>query len=230
MKKFWIGAILIVSLITLTGCTPSEEETTLSDALKFKQEYEAINGKENASGKVHRSLTIEEDNPIVYTTAEDIVKKIENNETFYVYFGSKLCPWCRSVIEKFIEVANLNNVKTIYYVDIWDEEGKEILRDQYTLKDGEPTKTQEGTDAYYQLLELLNPLLEDYTLTDEDGKAQSTGEKRIYAPSFIYIDKGTPITLTEGISTLQEDSRGQLTDEILADEQQQFEEFFKEAN
>ena len=34
---------------------------------------------------------------------KDILKRIDNKETFYVYFGDRLCPWCRSVIEKSIE-------------------------------------------------------------------------------------------------------------------------------
>ena len=51
---------------------------------------------------------------------------IENKETFYVYFGDELCPWCRSVIEKFIEVAKKNDVKKVYYVKIWDDDHNEI--------------------------------------------------------------------------------------------------------
>ena len=53
-----------------------------------------------------------------------MLEKIENEDSFYVYFGSKLCPWCRSVIEKAVDIANLNNVSKIYYIDIWNDEGK----------------------------------------------------------------------------------------------------------
>ena len=127
MKKILLGILLVFTAFTLTGCK--------NDALKFKEDYESMNGKENAMGKVHRTITISEKNPYVYITPKELVKKIEKKETFYVYFGSTLCPWCRSVIEKSIEVANNKGISKIYYVDIWDDEGNEILRDKFSVKE-----------------------------------------------------------------------------------------------
>lgn len=213
--------LIIGTMFMITGCGNE-------DAKKFKSDYESINGKENASGKVHRSVTIDENNPFVYTSAEEIVKKIESKETFYVYFGDKLCPWCRSVIEKSIEVAKEKNIKTIYYVPIWDEDGNEILRDRLKVNDeGKLETVKEGTEAYKKLLELLDNVLSDYSLTDKDNKKVETKEKRIYAPNFIYIENGEAKKLTEGISEKQSDSREELTEEILKDEQEQFESFFQ---
>lgn len=222
MKRKIVMMLLIVgTMFMITGCGNE-------DAKKFKNDYESINGKENASGKVHRSITIDENNPFVYTTAEEIVKKIESKETFYVYFGDKLCPWCRSVIEKSIEVAKEKKIKTIYYVPIWDEDGNEILRDRLKINDeGKLETVKEGTEAYKKLLELLDNVLSDYSLTDKDNKKVETKEKRIYAPNFIYIENGEAKKLTEGISEKQSDSREELTEEILKDEQEQFESFFQ---
>ena len=213
--------LIVGTMFFMTGCGNK-------DAQKFKNDYESINGKENASGKVHRSITIDENNPFAYATAEEIVKKIESKETFYVYFGDKLCPWCRSVIEKSIEVAKEKNIKTIYYVPIWDEDGNEILRDRLKVNDeGKLETVKEGTEAYKKLLELLDNVLSDYSLTDKDNKKVDTKEKRIYAPNFIYIENGEAKKLTEGISEKQSDSREELTEEILKDEQEQFESFFQ---
>ena len=123
-----------------------------------------LNGKTNANGKEHRTVEIAKDNPIVISSAEEIIKKIENEESFYVYFGSSLCPWCRSVIEKAMEIANMNGISKIYYVDVWDKEGNEILRDKYTLDDdGKAVKDIDGTEEYYKLLEYLDAVLDDYT-------------------------------------------------------------------
>lgn len=221
MKKSILLAILVCTLF-LMGCTSQEK-----DSLKFKEEYESLNGTTSSSGKEHRSISISENNPFVYATAEEIVEKIENGETFYVYFGSKLCPWCRSVIEKVIEVANDKKISTIYYVDIWDEEGNEILRDQYTLLEDGLELTVEGTETYYKLLDLLDNILPEYNLTDAEGNSISTNEKRIYAPNFIYIENGTAVRLTTAISTLQTDSRGELTEEILQEEEILLNEFFE---
>ena len=217
MKKYLI--LSLVCLIFLCGCQNK-------DALTFKEEYESVNGVENKNGKVHRSVTISEDNPYEKTTTSKILKMIEEKKTFYVYFGDKLCPWCRSVIEKSIEVAKNNKVQKIYYISIWNDEGEEILRDKYDFVDGELKKTIKGTNDYQKLLEIFNELLKEYTITDSNGEKVSTGEKRIYAPNYIYIENGKAIKLVTGISDLQTDSRGELTNEILKDEEQIFKDFF----
>ena len=219
MKKRLLLLVLLLSIFTLSACSKK-------DNILFKNDYESLNGTTNANGKEHRDVTIPKDNPIVISDAKEIVQMIENEETFYVYFGSKLCPWCRSVIEKALEIANLNGVKKIYYVDIWDNEGNEILRDKYTLDDdGNPVKSQDGTDEYSKMLTYFDNVLEDYTYT-KDEETLSYGEKRIYAPTFIYVAKGKAIRMTTGISSQQSGARDTLTEEILKDEEKQFDDFF----
>ena len=222
-SKLIILTIIVLSLLTLTACSKNK------DAINFKNDYESLNGKENKSGKVHRTVSISENNPFVKVEAKDIVKKIEDKETFYVYFGSKLCPWCRSVIEKAIEVANDYEIKKIYYVDIWDNDGNEILRDDYSLdKDNKPKLESDGSEEYKKLVESFNDLLRDYTITNDKDEKVSVGEKRIYAPNFIFVKNGKASKITTGKSDKQKDSREELTKEILADEQAAFEDFFAE--
>ena len=223
MKKIFISLIAIVLVLGVNGCAKKE-----SDALKFKKDYESVNGKENSHGKIHRELNIPEDNVFIISSASEIVEKINNKETFYVYFGSKLCPWCRSTIVKASEIAKDMGVSKIYYVDIWDNDGNEILRDKYVLNDNKPTLEKDGTIEYKKLLEAFDSLLKDYTLTSEDGKVISTGEKRIYAPNFIFIEKGIAKKLVTGLSDKLTDSRGELTKEILDDEESIYREFFTE--
>lgn len=218
-KNIIIILLLVVAMLGISGCGNDK-------ALAFKNEYESVNGKTNARGVEHRTVSIPEDNPYEKISTKELLEKINNKETLYVYFGDKLCPWCRSVIEKSIAVAKTKNITKIYYINIWDDEGKEILRDKYELVDGKLTKTIEGTEDYQKLLEIFASVLSDYNLTDSDGKSISTGEKRIYAPNFIYIEKGEVIKLTEGISDEQTDSRGELTEAILKDEEELFKGFF----
>ena len=219
MKNKLLLLLLVISIFTLTACTKK-------DSIIFKEQYESLNGTTNSNGKAHREVTISKKNPIIISDAKEIVKMIEEEESFYVYFGSTLCPWCRSVIEKALEIANNNGIEKVYYVDIWDSEGKEILRDKYELdENNKPLKTIDGTEEYQKLLTYLDSVLEDYTYTLNDQKL-SYGEKRIYAPTFFYIAKGKPIRMTTGISSLQTGSRDELTKEILADEEKQFDEFF----
>ena len=224
MKKKILLIIVLTSFLILIGC--SNQKSNLYGE-NFKKDYEALNGKVNKMGKEHRTVTIDEDNPFEQITASQLLEKIENKETFYIYFGDKLCPWCRSVIEKAVEVAKNRGINKIYYVAIWDDEGNEIVRDKYELKDGELEKTVEGCKEYSKFLKYFDKVLKDYELTDEEGNKVSTGEKRIYAPNFIYVKDGKAIRLTTGISDKQEDPREELTEEILEDEEELFEEFFK---
>ena len=220
MKKYLIVLVLFIMLLGVTGCKNNKY------ALEFKEEYESLNGTTNKSGKEHRTISISKNNPFHKVEQKDIVKMIEDKETFYLYVGDPLCPWCRSVLEKSIEVAKENKVKEIYYIDIWDDDGNEILRDKYELKDGTLVKTVNGTEEYKKLLEYFDSVLSNYTVSDNDGNKIETGEKRIYAPNFFYIENGKVIKLVEGISDKQKDSREELTKEILDDEQKIFEEFF----
>ena len=222
-NKILLILLLIVGMMSLTACGNKKEK--MSDALKFKEEYESFNGEKNDYFK-YRNLSIKEDNPFVYTTAEDVVKKIENEETFIVYFGDPECPWCRSVIEQAIESANENSIEKIYYIRIWNGFHNEILRDEYELKDGKPIIKSKGTDAYYKLLEYFDKLLEDYTLTDENDNTVSVGEKRLFAPNFISIKNGKAEELIDGISEKQESFDSELSEEILKEENEIFDKFY----
>ena len=219
MKKYF-AILFIISLLIITGCKKT---------VSFKNDYEEINGKVNATGKIHRSITIPEDNPMEEVDASEIVKKIDNKETFYVYFGSRLCPWCRSVIESAIKVANIRGISKIYYVDIWDDDAKEILRDKYVLdENNKPVLESDGTSDYKKLVESFKSLLRDYTLTDKEDNNIEVGEKRIYAPNFMYIDNGVLKKLVTGKSDKLTDSRGELTEEIKKDQEEIFDDFFTE--
>lgn len=222
-KKVFLILILFIGLL-VTGCS-----TNNKDALKFKEEYEKINGdKTSYSDNKYRTLKIDKNNPYVYSSAKEILEKINDKETFYVYFGSSYCPWCRSVIEKSIESAEKNNIKKIYYVDIWNGFHNEILRDTYKLNDeNEVEKEKDGTKEYYKLLEKFDNLLEDYTLTTDDGEEVKVGEKRIFAPDFIYVENGVAKRITSATSEKQKDADAKLTKEILKDEETSFNDFFK---
>lgn len=225
MKKIISIFICFAMILGLSSCG---NKAGVENTNRFKEEYESLNGVQNSSGKEHRTLSIDEENPFVYATPKEIIEKIEDKETFYVYFGSAYCPWCRSVIETSIEVAKEKGISTIYYVDIWDGDHKEILRDTYKLNDKNKVElVSEGTEEYKTLLNYFDSVLGDYTLTDSKGKTIKVGEKRIFAPNFIYVEEGSAKRITEGTSEKQTQSRMELTDEILEDEKELFNTFFQ---
>ena len=204
MKKILTTALILLSIFLLTGCVDKN-----SDAYKFKTEYESINGEKNGSGKEYRSLNITNDNPFVYSSAKEISEKIDNKETFIVYFGFKECPWCRSVLEQLIKAAKDNNVETIYYVDVKD------IRDVKEIdENGEVVTTTEGDSSYMKLIEKMAVVLDDYTLTNENEEEIETGEKRIYAPNVVAVSRGKAIQLETGISDELTDPYMELTTKI----------------
>ena len=159
-KRSIFVVIAILLLLIITGCS-YEQEVVITDAIKFKEEYESINGnKVGNSSYTVRELSIPDDNPFVYASANDIITMMDNNETFIVYFGFNSCPWCRSVLPTLLEVADDLELEKIYYVDVKD------MRDTLAVNEkGKVYTVKEGTEGYIGLLSRLDNVLEDYTLT-----------------------------------------------------------------
>lgn len=198
-KKIILIIVLLIGIISITGC----EKKELTDAEKFKEEYESINNKTINKKKV-RKVSISKDNPIVYKEAKDIIKMMDSKNTFIVYFGFNDCPWCRSMVETLLKVAEDYNIDKVYYVDIKN------IRDEKELDKNENIKTtKEGTKDYLELINKLDNLLEEYKVNDV-----SMNEKRIYAPNVIAITNGNPLEMTTGISDDQKDPYEELTDEM----------------
>ena len=91
LKTIFIIVILII--IIVPGLIVIREQSKINDEhLKFKKDYEKLNGKTTSSNKKYRSITIPEDNPFAFSTVEEVVDKMNNKDTFIVYFGAN---WCR---------------------------------------------------------------------------------------------------------------------------------------
>lgn len=228
-NKISLIIMLILVLFGICGCEWNKKKVK-TDAILFKEEYESFNNKSNEYFD-YRNISIDKNNPIVYTTDSEIVKKIENGETFIVYFGDPECPWCRSVIETAIDIANDNNIKKIYYVRIWDGFHNEKVRDTYKLDDNnKPYLESAGSAAYSKLIDYLAPVLSDYTLTTSNGKKVKVNEKRIMAPNFIFVKEGKAISMVDGISKFQKNYNDELTKEIIDDEIEILDKFFSDIN
>lgn len=197
------------------------DTNVVTDSIKFKEEYEALNGMKGSNDVQIRSILIDEDNPLIYATEDDIVSMIENKESFIVYFGFANCPWCRSVIPSLIQAAKESNVTKIYYVDVLN------IRDKYELDEkNKAVRTVEGTAGYYKLLELLDDVLDDYSpLTYEvkkKTKKVSIKEKRIYAPNIIAVKNGEAKAKEDGLIEALVDPYMELTDEMKCEIKEQF--------
>lgn len=208
MKKSLTIVLILVFTLILTACGIERDEK--SDAIRFKEEYEKLNGvKQEKNGKTIRTIQIDEDNPFVYKSAGDIIKMINDKKTFAVYFGFSDCPWCRSVVPTLSEVATDLGIKEIYYVDV-----KDIRDELEVLENGDIATKKKGSKDYLELLNLLGNVLEDYKLTDSDGNYVDTDEKRIYAPNVVTIVSGKAEKMDSGISEDLSDPYMKITKKI----------------
>ena len=212
---FLMAAFGIVYIFSELSTEDELADALVTDAKIFKEEYENENNKELEDGTKLLSLNIEEENPIIYKEAKDIVEMINNKESFYVFFSYSTCSWCRNILPSLLESAKENEVDKIYYVDIAN------IRDTYELDEAhKPIRKSEGSEAYYKLLEMLDYILDDYTpltYTTSKGKTKKVkvDEKRIYAPTLIGIKDGEAKLKTSGVLAEQTDPNIKQTQEQL---------------
>lgn len=205
LKNMQILIPLILIVVLIIASTIYIINYNNKDQIKFKKEYENLNNQKLENNNKARKVIIPGNNPIIYATAEEISKKIDNKETFAVYFGFSKCPWCRSIISNLLKVAKDLNVEKIYYVDV------ENIRDIKELKNDKIKTTKKGTKGYYKLLKSLDNILDDYKIIDKNNTEISANEKRIYAPTIVGIVDGKAQKSTTGISSLQKEPYMKLT-------------------
>lgn len=178
-----ICTIVVVGICTLAIINHEKElkEQKTSDAIKFKEEYESLNGTVSASNNTFPTVTLPEESTLKYITEAEAVE-ILKNEKGVIYFGFNKCPWCRTMVTSLVNASKEYEVP-LYYLDILD------IRDNFEVVEGELKKTKEGTEAYYEILKLLDSKLEDYIIMDGEKKYE-TKEKRLYAPTVVAVDNG----------------------------------------
>ena len=207
-RLFMIIVTVLAAIVLVLNIQKVISNNSQTDGIKFKEEYEKLNGKKNDQGKKYREITIDSKNKMVYKTTEEVLNLIDKQKSFVLYFGFDTCPWCRSVVPTLASISKELNQK-VYYIDVKD------IRDSYELDDdNKPKLVKKSSKDYSKLLEKLEPVLEDYTLTDSDNNEIKVGEKRIYAPNIISVINGEAKELTTGISDKQTEGYMKLTKEM----------------
>lgn len=210
-RLFMIIVTILAAIVLVLNIQKVISNNSQTDGIKFKEEYEKLNGKKNDQGKKYREITIDSKNKMVYKTTEEVLDLIDKKKSFVLYFGFDTCPWCRSVVPTLASISKELN-QEVYYIDVKD------IRDTFELDDdNKPKLVKKGSKDYSKLLKKLEPVLEDYTLTDSDNNEIKVGEKRIYAPSIVSVIDGKAKELTTGISDKQTAGYMKLTKEMEKD-------------
>ena len=207
-KLFMIIVTILAAIVLVLNIQKVISNNSQTDGIKFKEEYEKLNGKKNDQGKKYRDITIDSKNKIIYKTTEEVLDLIDKKKSFALYFGFDTCPWCRSVVPTLASISKELN-QEVYYIDVKD------IRDTFELDDdNKPKLVKKSSKDYSKLLEKLEPVLEDYILTDSDNNEIKVGEKRIYAPSIVSVIDGKAKELTTGVSDKQTYGYMKLTKEM----------------
>lgn len=202
MKK---NIVIIISLVIIIGIMSfilffmKKDKTVLytEDEKQFKLEYEKLNGTEVYENYILKSINIDADNNIDYVTDDEIMDKLTKG-TNIIYFGWADCNWCRSLVPTLIDTLKENEIDTLYYYDL-----KELRNSYENDKDEDKVKLYE---------DILNIIGEDITSTfnEESSKA---GEKKILAPTVVFIKDGKYVGVHIKTVESQENSTDELTNE-----------------
>jgi len=167
--------IVVVSLLILGAGVyawnfVNNRTTDEMDAMRFKNEYEELNGTTDSYGNLRTEITISEDNNVVYLTYEELIEFIENG-TGLLFFGRPQCPWCRLLVPMMLEFADEDDI-TIYYFN----------------PDADRTANNE---RYQNILRLLHNYLPVDTVTqDEDDPNFDPNLKRVTLPHLFFMRDG----------------------------------------
>lgn len=178
MKKYIILiSIFIISILLSFFIDRYLSNNTITDELKFKEEYESLNGKEweisGYKGK-YLNISIPKNNLVKYATNENIVSLLKEG-THVIYFGNAACNWCRSAVSVLIDTALEYNLDEIYYYDFFTS------RDAY--EDG---TNSELVKLYEDIINELDSFIEK--TFDENSKV--AGKKRLSAPTVVIVSNG----------------------------------------
>ena len=141
---------------------------------------------------------VDKDNLYEYSTYDNIIDTIKDG-TGIIYLGFKACALCQEITPILNDVAKEKNIEEILYYDFKD------MRDNNTLE-------------YQELAKLL------YEYIKEDDE----GNKRITAPTIVFVNKGNIAAIY--IGTLNSNSEEIMTEEEKDNLKQNFESLIDKMN
>lgn len=174
-----IIVIAIMSFVLVLMKTDKNQNEFSADEIKFKQEYESVNGVELAENYSLKNVEIVSDNNVSYVSDNEVLDLLQNG-TNVIYFGWADCNWCRSIVPTLIDVLKDNSIDTLYYYDF------KSLRSAY-----EENSDDKKVSIYKDILSIIG---EDINSVFDENSLRS-GEKKILAPTVVFIKDGKYVGL-----------------------------------
>ena len=209
--NYWktICACVLIILILVVGylsykklydrnktIVPAEKYTV--DEVKFKKEYESLNGKTNSNEEILKDVEINDNNNVKYVSLTEAVNLIKNDQGI-IFFAYPTNQKSRIAAQILINSMNNTDLDKIYYLNVRpnDDEASDI-RETYSINKKKVQKSKDASDSYYELLKILDKYLPKYTLSNNSGDVVNTGEKRLSVPTVVSFNKGNIGKYVEG--------------------------------
>ncbi|MBQ3020914.1 MAG: hypothetical protein IJD92_01660 [Bacilli bacterium] len=195
--------VVIVLLVAILFFVSIEDKQTkyTEDEIKFKEEYESVNGLELTEDYILKTLDIKSDNNVEYIDDNEIVDLLKNG-TNVIYLGWNECNWCRSVLPSLLEVVSKNNIEKLYYFNF------KKLRTAY-----ENNTDSKSVKIYEDIIEIIG---EDITSVFNEESLRAN-EKKILAPTVIFIKDGKYV----GLHAVSVPSQINATDELTKEQEKE---------
>ena len=211
--KIYLPIITILVIVLCFLASKLDEKSTLinnatNDAIKFVEEYTSLNGKKNENNLEYPVVNIDENNLYYYASENEIIELLKSDEGV-IYFGFPTDFASRNIIEALNDVVSEYGYDKIYYYNI-----KPIRSDAMISDDGKVI-IEKGNDFYYELLNILDDFLDPYVLIDDNLEEVATGEKRIEAPTVIFIKEGKIKGVIDNKDNLSKEELSEIYKKIL---------------
>lgn len=155
------------------------DSTNTTDAFRFKNEYESLNGKKDQEGNIYPELTISKQNPILYISSDEVLKLLDSG-TGIIYIGSPKSFGCREMIPILMSVSAELGVDEVYYFDATSIRDKK----ERNSETNEIETITEGTEEYYDIVSRLEEYLPAYKELEDETI------KRLYFPTVVAVKNG----------------------------------------
>lgn len=180
--KIELGILLVIFLLSsyliYTFVDSETENIVTNEEIRFKEEYESLNGKYNEySKRYYLDMEIIENSNVEYKEANEIIEILKDG-TGVIYFGFPECPWCRNLVPVLVNKLSEYNVP-FYYYNAYDIRDTKHLDENNNI-----VTTKEGTAEYYEIVKILGNFLGEY-----EGLNDST-IKRLYFPTVVFVKDG----------------------------------------
>lgn len=202
--------IIVIAVMALVLVFMKTDKPTINyteDEIKFKTDYETLNGTELAENYILKTIDIESDNNVKYISDKDIIDKLTKG-TNIIYFGWEDCNWCRSIVPTLVSTVKESEIDTLYYYNFKD------LRTSY-----ENNTDKEKVKIYEQILSIIGS---DIT-SQFNEESNRSGEKKILAPTVVFIKDGKYV----GLHVKSVDSHLNSTDELSTEQLKELKNIYK---